>query len=137
MTRVRVRYPEVDRMGIAHHSNHLIWFEIGRTELMRELGVPYSELEESGVFMPVIETGLRYRTAARYDEEIDVLTRLEEVRGARVRFGYRLTAHGAGRVIAEGFTVHAATDRNGSARRFPHELRDRLKAAVPGEGRRA
>lgn len=60
-TRVRVRYPETDRMGIVHHTHHLVWFEIGRTELLRDLGLTYADLEARRIFMPVIEVGARYK----------------------------------------------------------------------------
>lgn len=129
-TRVRARYPETDRMGIVHHANHLVWFEIGRTELLRELGLPYSALEDGRLFMPVIEAGARYRHPVRYDEEVDVLTRVEEVTGVCVRFSYRLTRHPGGDLLATGFTLHAATDEKGSPRRLPEAIRTRLETLV-------
>jgi len=132
--RLRARYPETDQMGIVHHTNHFVWFEIGRTELLRELGLPYAALEARHIFMPVIEAGARYKRPVRYDEEIDVLTSVAEVTGVRVRFGYRLARHPAGEVVATGFTLHAATDETGAPRRLPSEVKARLEALVPAAG---
>lgn len=121
--RVRVRYPEVDRMGVAHHSHHFVWFEMGRTELMRARHVTYRRLEEEGIFLPVIEAACTYHAPARYDEIVSVETRLEEVQGVRVRFSYRVTSED-GRLLATGTTRHAAVDRNGRPRRLPPALRE-------------
>ena len=133
-TQVRVRYPEVDRMGVAHHSHYPVWFEIGRTELMRGLGVPYAALEAEKLFMPVIEIGVRYRAPVRYDDEIEVLTRVVEVTGARVRFGYEIIGAREGEPLATGFTVHAAVGEQGRPLRFPPRLRRLLETSAAGEG---
>lgn len=117
---VRVRYPEVDRMQVAHHMHYLAWFEIGRTEVMRAAGVPYGALEDiEKLAFPVIEVGARYRSPARYDEEIEIRTTLAETAGARVRFTYRIVRPGAGTLLAEGFTVHAALGAAGRPVRIP------------------
>ena len=128
--RIRVRYPETDRMGVVHHSHYLVWFEIGRTELLRDLGMPYAALEAEKVFMPVIEIGARYRAPVRYDEEVEVATRLEEVTGVRVRFGYRLLRLAGEEPVATGFSLHAAVGADGAPRRLPRELRERLEFLV-------
>ena len=128
--RLRVRYGETDQMGFVHHSVYLLYFEEGRTGLMRELGLPYSLLEGRGHFLPVTETTLRFRTPARYEEELDVETRVGEVSGARVRFDYRVLQAEGGRVVAEGFTTLASMDADGKARRLPEDL-----AAVLGGAR--
>jgi len=128
--RVRARYPETDRMGVVHHSHYLVWFEIGRTELMRDAGTPYAALETENVFMPVIEVGARYRAPVRYDEEVDVETSLEEITGVRVRFGYRLFRHPGGEPVATGFSMHAAVNEKGAPRRLPEDLRARLSGLV-------
>ena len=134
--RIRVRYPEVDRMNVVHHSHYAVWFEIGRTELMRGLGVPYAKLEAANLFMPVIELGVRYRVSVRYDEEVDLDSFIEDLKGARIRFGYRLKRPSDGRLMADGFTVHAGINEKGTPVRFPPELREALQAAVapPLEG---
>jgi acyl-CoA thioester hydrolase len=130
-TTTRVRYPETDRMGVAHHTHFLVWFELGRTELMRELGCPYAEVEDGdGILFPVAEAGARYVAPARYDEVLEITTRLVSAFGARVRFEYEVARIADGARIATGFTVHAATGRDGRPRRLPEGLRARL--AGPG-----
>jgi acyl-CoA thioester hydrolase len=128
--RIRVRYPETDRMGVVHHTHYLVWFEIGRTEMLRALGMPYADLEAAQVFMPVIEIGACYRGPVRYDEEVEVVTKLEEVTGVRVRFGYRLFRTAGGDALATGFSLHAAVGADGAPRRLPKELRERLESLV-------
>ncbi len=127
VTRFRVRYPEVDRMGVAHHAHYLVWFELGRTELMRRAGLPYGSLEDTrGLLFPVIEIGARYRRPARYDEELEVLTTLGEVSPVRVRFDYEVVRPLDGTRLADGFSVHAAVGRDGRPQRLSDELMERL-----------
>lgn len=126
----RVRYPETDRMGVAHHTHFLVWFELGRTELMRRAGCPYGELEdEDGVFFPVVEAGARYLSPARYDDVLAVDTAIERLGGARVRFSYRISREASGEPVATGFTEHASVGRDGKPRRLPEDLRARLETA--------
>ncbi len=126
-TTTRVRYPETDRMGVAHHSHYLAWFEIGRTELMRDSGCPYGELEENeGIYFPVIRVEAVYRSSARYDEIVVVSTRLVAVGGATVRFEYTITRDTDGTLLATGMTEHAAVDRTGRPRRLPAMVRQML-----------
>jgi len=126
LTSLRVRYPEVDRMGVAHHTHFFIWFEMGRTELLRDLGCTYGELEEKGIFLPVVEAACRYRAPARYDDWLEVETALEEVSGSRVAFSYRLRRGGADPPLAEARTVHATVNREGEVIRLPAAYRDLL-----------
>lgn len=129
---LRVRYPETDRMGIVHHSHYLVWFELGRTELMRERGVPYGELEDrEGLFFPVVQAGARYHAPARYDDVLTVHTRVTAVRGATVRFDYEITRAGESGRLTSGFTEHATVGRDGRPLRIPAALRLRLS---PVEG---
>jgi len=121
-TSVRVRYPETDRMGVVHHTHFLSWFEIGRTEWMREAGCSYAELERGGISMPVIEAGCRYLSPARYDDVVAVEARLEEVTRVIVRFTYRVVRQPDGKLLATGFTRHAAIDSMGIPRRLPPEM---------------
>jgi acyl-CoA thioester hydrolase len=129
-TTLRVRYPETDQMGVVHHSHFLVWFEMGRTELMREAGCPYAGLEKEGIWMPVIEADCRYLSPARYDDLIRVETSLEEITRATARFTYRIRRESDGKVLATGSTRHAATDRDGVPRRLPESLSS-LFAADP------
>ena len=116
---VRVRYPEVDRMGVAHHSHHFVWFEIGRTELMRGRGLPYTRLEEEGTFLPVIEAACAYRAPARYDDLLNVRTVLAQIGPVPVTFSYRIERDADGTLLATGTTTHAAVDDRGRPRRLP------------------
>ncbi|HEX4825000.1 MAG TPA: thioesterase family protein [Candidatus Polarisedimenticolaceae bacterium] len=130
ITGTRVRYPETDRMGIAHHTHYFVWFELGRTELMREAGCAYGALEDDDeVFFPVIEAGAAYKASARYDERIEIETRLTAAEGARVRFEYAVRRAGDGTLLATGFTVHAACGPDGRPMRIPESVRARLGSA--------
>ncbi len=122
---VRVRYAEVDRMGVAYHANHFVWFEIGRTELMRSRGVEYRLLEEGGIFLPVIEATCAYRAPVRYDDLLRVHTRIESATAVRVAFTYRIESEPGG-LVATGCTRHAAVDARGRPRRFPGRIRELL-----------
>jgi acyl-CoA thioester hydrolase len=118
-----VRYTEVDRMGVAHHRNHFVWFEIGRTEYMRDAGTPYSGVEDGGMFLPVIEAACSYHAPARYDDLLLVRTTLRDMTAARATFAYRIEREPDGRLLAAGTTTHAAVDGRGRPRRFPDDLR--------------
>jgi acyl-CoA thioester hydrolase len=110
-TRLRVRYAETDQMGVVYHSNHLIWFEVGRVELMRQLGFSYRDMErDDGCFIAVAEVKCRYRAPVRYDEEVVVRTRLKGVRESVVQFTYELVRGDNGALLAEGETTHIVTD---------------------------
>lgn len=128
--RIRVRYPETDQMGVVHHTHYLVWFEIGRTELMRDIGCAYDDMEKQGVWMPVVDATCRYVSPARYDDWILVETRLEDVTRVTARFGYRVTRQSDGQLLATGATRHAATDRNG----VPCRLPDSIAAIFSGQG---
>jgi acyl-CoA thioester hydrolase len=112
-TRLRVRYAETDQMGVVYHSNHLVWFEIGRVELMRQLGFSYRDMErDDGCFIAVVEVKCRYRAPVRYDDEVVVRTRLKGVRESVVQFTYELVRADNGALLAEGETTHIVTDAN-------------------------
>ena len=116
------RYAETDKAGLVHHSVYPIWFEMGRTELMRRAGAPYGVLEDEGLFFPVVEVGARYLAPARYDEELEVRTVLSHVGGATVRFDYELSRVGDDKAIATGSTIHVATNEDGKPCRLPPKL---------------
>ncbi len=118
----RVRYVESDQMGIVHHSNYVIWFEQGRTDYMRDIGVSYAQLERDGVFLAVAELQVRYGAAARYDDEVRVLTRVERVQSRAVTFAYEVQRAETGERLASGSTRLIATDAGGVARTLPREL---------------
>lgn len=114
-------------MGVVYHANYFLYFELGRTELMRAAGFPYAELERRGVFLVVTDAGCRYRAPARYDEEIRIDTRVARLGKATVRFEYEV--RGAGdRLLANGHTELAAVDRITQAPvRLPEEIAARLE----------
>ncbi|HEY3054312.1 MAG TPA: thioesterase family protein [Thermoanaerobaculia bacterium] len=110
-SRTRVRYKDTDQMGIAHHSNYIVWFEIGRTDLCRLTGFPYAEIEARGFLLVVTEVTCRYKIPYRYDEEVLIRTSVAEAGSRSMRFGYELR-NGAGDVLhATGFSSHLWVDR--------------------------
>ncbi|MCF4150584.1 acyl-CoA thioesterase [Dethiosulfovibrio sp. F2B] len=116
----RVRYAETDQMGIAHHGNYLTWFEMGRSNLCREWGKPYASWEDEGVFLPVVEASCRYKSPARYDEELSLRTSVEQVKPHSVTFKYRL--YRGDKLLAEGKTRHAFATPDGKLIRGGHPL---------------
>jgi acyl-CoA thioester hydrolase len=110
-TRLRVRYAETDQMGVVYHSNHLIWFEVGRVEFLRQMGFSYRDMErEDGLFIAVAEATCRYRAPVYYDEEVVVRTWLKKVRESVIIFGYELIRVSDKALLAEGQTTHVVTD---------------------------
>ena len=110
-TRVRVRYAETDQMGVVYHANHFVWFEIGRVEMLRQLGFSYRDMERSdGCFIAVADARCRYKAPAKYDDEIIVRTHLKNVRESIIHFGYELVRAEDGAVLAEGETTHIVTN---------------------------
>src|SRR5450432_4589571 len=110
-TRVRVRYAETDQMGVVYHANHFVWFEVGRVELLRQLGFSYRDMErEDGCFIAVAEATCRYRAPARYDEEVLVRTRLKNVRESVIHFSYELVRASDNALLAVGETTHIVTN---------------------------
>lgn len=124
----RVRYQETDRMGVVYHSNYLVWFEMGRTEFFRNIGISYSGLESEGYRLVVVEVSCRYKTPATYDEEIEVVTRLAEFKNATVEFDYEVRKGGG--VIATGHTKHAFTDANGRIAKMPSSVYAALQKLI-------
>jgi acyl-CoA thioester hydrolase len=118
-------------MGVVYHANHFVWFEVGRVELLRQLGFSYRDMEaQDGRFIAVAEAKCRYRAPARYDEEILVRTRLLNVRESVVHFGYELRRAEDGCLIAEGETTHIVTDANMKVAALPDKYMSVFRAAV-------
>ena len=111
-TRLRVRYSETDQMGIVYHANYLVWFEVGRSELFRELDLPYTQFEEQGLGLAVIEANCRYRKPSRYDDELVIITGLDHITSRSARFYYRVYREES--LLAEGKTVHVFVNTEGS-----------------------
>ncbi len=120
---VRVRYAETDKMGVVYYANYLVWFEVGRTDLLRSLGWTYREMEAEGVSLPVIEAHCDYQQSARYDEEIHVVTEGIMLSPARMRFDYRILRAADQAAVASGHTVHAAVNTQGRPCRLPERIR--------------
>jgi acyl-CoA thioester hydrolase len=120
-TTYRVIYGDVDAMKVAYYGNYMRWFEIGRTELIRHLGLPYAEIEARGYILPVSEAYCKYSRSARYDEILLIATGLGFIRRASMRFDYRITDQENG-LIARGFTVHACLDKDGRMVRLPESI---------------
>jgi acyl-CoA thioester hydrolase len=118
---VRVRYAETDQMGIVYHSHYAVWFEIGRTEFCRAAGMPYRQLEESGLRIPVIGLELKYRRPARYDDDLTVRTALAELSPRGLRFAYEVL-DGEQLRMADGSTRHIFADTHGKLRRAPESV---------------
>lgn len=120
-TRVRVRYAETDQMGVVYHANYFVWFEVGRVEFIRQVGLDYKSMEqEEGALIAVIEARARYKAPARYDDELAVRTRLHSVRGSIVRFTYEILRHSDDEtLLCEGETTHMVIDRSMRRRRMP------------------
>ena len=118
-TRVRVRYADTDQMGVVYYANYLVWFEVGRTEWLRESGWSYREMEQAGISLPVIEAHCEYRQPARYDDEIEIRTEARVLTPVRIRFDYEARRTADEMLSATGHTVHAALGADGRPRRLP------------------
>ena len=135
ITRQRVRYAETDQMGIVYYANYLVWFELGRVELLRSLGLAYSQMEKDHkLILPVVEANCRYRAPARYDDEILIETRPAFVRNSVLKFAYRILRAGHDgtdpKLLAEGETVHVVCDENLKRMPLPAQYSTALKALV-------
>lgn len=124
---VTVRYAETDMMGIVYHANYLPWFEVGRTTLLKEIGVPYKKLEEEGFRLPVLEIAAKYHRPALYDDTVEVVTTLRERPLLRIRLDYEVVRDGE--LLATGSSVHAFVDREGRPVRPPAWASDRINQA--------
>lgn len=131
-TEIRVRYAETDQMGIVHHSNYLIWFEAGRSDLCRARGFSYKEMEENdNALMVVAESYCRYKSPAYYEDILSVRTRVAEIRSRSIRFIYEVFRPADGMLLAEGETLHLVTDQSKKVRQIPDIYRERLMEEEP------
>lgn len=110
-TRLRVRYAETDQMGIVYHSNYLIWFEVGRAELFRELNLPYTKFEEQGLGLAVVEASCKYRKPTHYDDELVIVTEIEDITSKKIIFSYKIYREET--LLAEGETIHVFINKEG------------------------
>jgi len=135
-TEVRVRYAETDQMGIVYYANYLVWFEIGRVELLRSTGLAYSQLViDHQTILPVVEANCRYKSPARYDDRITIETRPSLVRGSVIKFAYRILREPANegeerKLLAEGETVHVVCDAQLNKKPLPPEHEAALRSMM-------
>ncbi len=115
-------------MGVAHHASYFVWFEVGRTDLIRELGTPYKQMEASGIFLPVIEAHALYQKPIHYDDELALHSSIVNLTGLRLRIAYRL--HRSKELMATGHTVHTFTGPTGKPIRPSQDILDKLKVSA-------
>jgi acyl-CoA thioester hydrolase len=126
---VRVRYAETDQMGVVYHANYLIWFEVGRVELMRALGFEYKLMEtEDDCFIVVAEASCRYLSPARYDELLRVRTRIAEAGNRIVRYSYQLLRDSDDQILATGATTHVICGKDGKPKQLPQKYQEKFRA---------
>lgn len=125
---IRVRYAETDMMGVVHHATYPVWFEVGRTDLMHALGVPYRQIEERGYYLMLSGLNVEYRRAARYDDPLVLVTQVAAVRSRTLTFQYTLRR--GEELLATGETRHIATDRTYRPARLPEDLLHLLSAGA-------
>ncbi|PYU05674.1 MAG: acyl-CoA thioesterase [Acidobacteria bacterium] len=129
---VRVRYAETDQMGVVYHANYLIWFEIGRVELMRALGFEYKLMEaEDDCYIVVAEASCRYIHPARYDELLRVRTRISQAGNRVVKYSYQLLRDTDDYLLASGATTHVICGKDGKPKLLPQKYRNKFRSLVP------
>ena len=132
VSEIRVRYAETDQMGVVYHTHYLVWCEVGRTDYIREMAMPYAQLEREGCVLAVADVHIRYVAAAQYDDVVRVRTWIERVQSRAVTFGYELTREhgGASERIASASVKLIALDRSGVPRTLPATLLKRFREEV-------
>jgi acyl-CoA thioester hydrolase len=128
LTKIRVIYADTDAMGIVYHTNYIKWFEIGRAELLRELGIPYAQIALGGYNLPLTEVSCHYLYPARYDQIVVIETEIVYLRRASVKFNYVIRDEKLERVLVEGESVHACINTQGKVVRIPPDI---LKKLIP------
>jgi acyl-CoA thioester hydrolase len=130
-SRVRVRYAETDQMGVVYHANYLVWFEIGRVDFIRSLGMDYRSMEqEDGLGIAVVDVSARYKHPARYDDELKIETRLAAARGPVIKFHYKVLRDADDVLLCEGETVHVVVDREMKKRPLPEKYASRFASVL-------
>jgi acyl-CoA thioester hydrolase len=125
---VRVRYSEIDRMGVAHNKSYFEWFEIGRTEYCRQKNIPYKSIEEQGYYLVVVEAFCKYKRPLRYDDIFLIRVFLRDATPKKVVFAYELVTKEEKKPIASGHTVHISTNARAEVRSLPSEILTKLKS---------
>ena len=122
-TEIRVRYAETDRMGLLHHANYLVYFEQARTELLRQQGLTYRDMEDQGFFLVITNVEVKYRSPARYDDVLTIAATVARTTPVRIEHTYAVTC--AGRSVADGKTTLACVDRAGKLQALPDWFREK------------
>jgi len=119
---LRVRYAETDQMGVVYHSNYIVWFEVGRVEMLRQLGFTYRDMEKvDDIHIAVADVHCRFKTPAMYDDLLTIRTHLVNVRGSLLHFGYQIVRAQDGKILAEGESVHIVVDSCFRRMRLPQK----------------
>ena len=130
LTSYRIIYGDTDQMGVVYYANYLRWFERGRSEFLRQIGLPYAVIEREGIHFPVVEVTCRYAQSARYDEVVQIETELAEVGRASLRFHYRIRRETDRAILATGTTKHASIVTSGQIVRIPQIMLEAIKTAA-------
>lgn len=129
ITSYRVIYGDTDQMGVVYYANYLRWFERGRSEFLRQIGLPYGNIEAAGYHFPVAEVRCRYTQSARYDDVVEIATTLVDLGRASLSFEYKISRQADQLTLATGSTKHACIDREGQLKRVPKMLTDAVELA--------
>jgi acyl-CoA thioester hydrolase len=128
LTEYRVVYSDCDPFNVVYYANYFTLFERGRTELFRDMGIPYSTIEKQGIYVPVSDTRCRYKRSARYDDLLSIESVVQELKRARITIAYRILRNDRRELLAEGYTVHAFVNTEGKPRRIPAEIIEKIEA---------
>ncbi len=128
LTEYRVVYSDCDPFNVVYYANYFTLFERGRTELFRDMGIPYSTIEKQGLYVPVSDTRCRYKRSARYDDLLSIESVVQEIKRARITIAYRILRNNRQELLAEGYTVHAFVNTEGKPRRIPAEIIEKIEA---------
>ncbi len=132
LTEYRVVYSDCDPFNVVYYANYFTLFERGRTELFRDMGIPYSTIEKQGIYVPVSDTRCRYKRSARYDDLLSIESQVQELKRARITIAYRILRNNRQELLAEGYTVHAFVNTEGKPQRIPAEIIEKIEAYEDG-----
>jgi acyl-CoA thioester hydrolase len=123
-TKCRVRYADTDKMGFVYHANYFRWFEVGRSELFRSMGIPYKSIESKGIFLPLSEMHCKFAEPSQYDDILVIETSVDTNYRAGMKFDYKIFNENQDKLLASGYTKHACVDSGGRVVRPPKFLLD-------------
>lgn len=129
--KIRAIYADTDAMGIVYHTNYIRWFEVGRTELFRDMGIRYTEVEAAGFNLPLTQVYCHYLLPTHYDDLVFVDTEIAYLRRVSMKFAYLIWDEKREKLLTEGYTVHACTDRTGKIIRIPAVISDKTRSFYP------